>query len=68
MEYVAVNPRWHDHEALVRDLADLADNSPDHHTAVTAARALAIMTWQRAVIEELRGTIATLEQWAGVRT
>jgi hypothetical protein len=68
VEYVAVNARWHDHEALIRDLADLADNSPDHHTAVTAARALAIITWQRAVLEELRGTIATLEQWAGVRT
>lgn len=63
-----MNARWHDHEALVRDLDDLADCSPNHHTAVTAARALAMITWQRAVIEELRGTIATLEQWAGVRT
>jgi len=62
-----MNAKWYDYEALLRDLADLADNSPDHHSAWLACRALAFITHQRAVIEELRGTVATLEQWAGVR-
>ncbi len=67
MDHVATMTRWQDIETIVADLADLADNSPDHHTALTAARALSVITWQIAVVEELKGTVATLEHWAGVR-
>lgn len=54
---------WHDHKQLEADLADLADNSPDYHTAAVAARALALLSWQSNVIEELKGTVATVEHW-----
>jgi hypothetical protein len=67
MDHVPTMSRWQDIETIVADLADLADNSPDHHTALTAARALSVITWQIAVVEELKGTVATLEHWAGVR-
>ncbi len=67
MDHVATMSRYQDIETIVADLADLADNSPDHHTALTAARALSVITWQIAVVEELKGTVATLEHWAGVR-
>ncbi len=66
-DVATLNPRWHDPELLIRDLADLADNCPDHHTAATAARSLAIIAWQRSVIEELKSTVATLEHWTGFR-
>ena len=66
VDHVATMNRWQNLEEIVGDLADLADNSPDHHTAVTAARALSVITWQAAVVEELKGTVATLEHWAGV--
>ena len=66
MDHVATMNRWQNLEEIVGDLADLADNSPDHHTAVTAARALSVITWQAAVVEELKGTVATLEHWACV--
>lgn len=66
-DVATLNPRWHDPELLIRDLADLADNCPDHHTAATAARSLAIIAWQRSVIEELKSTVATLEHWTGLR-
>lgn len=57
--------KWHDFELLARDLADVADNSSHHSTAAIAARALAYILWQKTVIEELKGTVATLEHWAG---
>jgi hypothetical protein len=59
--------RWHNFDKLALDLSDIAHNTPNHHTAAVTARALAYLYWQKSVIEELKGLVATLEHLNGVQ-
>ena len=53
--------KWADFDQIVFDMSDLLENEHNNTKARIIMRALSYIYWQKTVIEEVKGEVATLE-------
>ena len=58
---VTMAGKWADFDQVVFDMSDLLENEHNHTKARIIMRALSYIYWQKTVIEEVKGEVATLE-------